>query len=87
MAGRWMAAIQNAAYRASSELAAEKGTFPLYEAEAFATRPNVMRLSADVRATIAKHGLRNGCLTSIAPTGTISLLAGKIGRASCSERV
>ncbi len=77
-AGEWMAIIQNAAYRASAELAAEKGAFPLYDAEAFLARPNVGRLDADVRAAIAANGIRNGCLTSIAPTGTISLLAGNV---------
>ncbi|MFT3732216.1 MAG: adenosylcobalamin-dependent ribonucleoside-diphosphate reductase [Hyphomicrobium sp.] len=77
-AAEWMAIIQNAAYRTSAALAAEKGAFPLYDAEAFATRPNVERLDADVRAAIAANGIRNGCLTSIAPTGTISLLAGNV---------
>ena len=77
-ATQWMAAIQNAAYRASAALAAEKGAFPLYEGEAFLNAPNVSRLAKDVRGAIAAHGLRNGCLTSIAPTGTISLLAGNV---------
>lgn len=77
-AAEWMAAIQNAAYRASAALAAEKGAFPLYDAEAFGARPNVLRLDADVREAIAAHGIRNGCITSIAPTGTISLLAGNV---------
>ncbi|RUP07672.1 adenosylcobalamin-dependent ribonucleoside-diphosphate reductase [Hyphomicrobium sp.] len=77
-ASEWMAAIQNAAYRASASLAAEKGAFPLYDAEAFGARPNVLRLDADVREAIAAHGIRNGCITSIAPTGTISLLAGNV---------
>lgn len=77
-AARWMAAIQNAAYRASALLAAEKGPFPLYDAQAFLARPNVLRLEPDARALIAEHGIRNGCLTSIAPTGTISLLAGNV---------
>ena len=77
-ASRWMSAIQNAAYRASALLAAEKGSFALYDAQAFLERPNVTRLDLDVRALIAKHGIRNGCLTSIAPTGTISLLAGNV---------
>jgi ribonucleoside-diphosphate reductase alpha chain len=77
-AAQWMALIQNAAYRASAALAAEKGPFPLYDAEAFLTRPNVARLDKDVRDAIAANGIRNGCLTSIAPTGTISLLAGNV---------
>jgi ribonucleoside-diphosphate reductase alpha chain len=73
-----MAAIQNSAYAASSELAAEKGAFPLFDAERFLASPNVALLDKDVRAAIRKHGIRNGCLTSIAPTGTISLLAGNV---------
>ncbi len=78
LAGRWMAAIEHAAYRASADLAQEKGAFPLYDAEKFLAAPNVRRLPEDVRATIAKHGIRNGLVTSIAPTGTISLLAGNV---------
>ncbi len=74
----WMQTIQNAAYWASAELASEKGAFPLYNRDAFLARPNVQRLDKAVQAEIAKHGLRNGCLTSIAPTGTISLLAGNV---------
>ena len=73
-----MAIIQNAAYAASAELAAEKGAFPLYDAKRFLAGPNVAALDAPVRAAIAHHGVRNGCLTSIAPTGTISLLAGNV---------
>ena len=78
LAGRWMAAIQAAAYQASAELAAEKGAFPLYDADALLARPNLAALPAAVRAAIRRHGLRNGCLTSVAPTGTISLLAGNV---------
>ncbi len=78
LAGRWMAAIERAAYRASAELAREKGAFPLYDAEQFLAAPHVQRLPEDVRAAIAQHGMRNGLLTSIAPTGTISLLAGNV---------
>lgn len=77
-AAHWMAVIQNAAYAASADLADAKGTFPLYDGDAFLERPNVRRLDAKVRKKIAKHGARNGCLTSIAPTGTISLLAGNV---------
>ena len=78
LARGWMAAIEAAAYRTSAALAKEKGRFPLYDAEAFAARPVMARLPEDVRAEIAAHGLRNGLLTSIAPTGTISLLAGNV---------
>jgi ribonucleoside-diphosphate reductase alpha chain len=77
-AEQWMSAIQNAAYVGSAELAAEKGTFPLYVADELARRPNVVALERATREAVARHGLRNGCLTSIAPTGTISLLAGNV---------
>lgn len=77
-AASWMAAIQNAAYAASAGLAREKGEFPLFDADAFVKRPNVLRLESDVRKRVAKFGLRNGCLTSIAPTGTMSLFAGNV---------
>ncbi len=72
---RWLGVIRNAAYRASAELAAEKGRFPLYD-KAMLERPMIAELDPSVRALIEEHGLRNGCLTTIAPTGTISLLAG-----------
>lgn len=77
-AAGWMAAIQRSAYLASAELAAEKGPFPLFDRDAFLASPNVERLDGDVKRAIAEHGIRNGCLTSIAPTGTISLLAGNV---------
>ncbi len=77
-AEHWMAAIEHEAYRASADLAGEKGAFPLFEARAFLGSPNVTRLPADVREAIARHGIRNGCLISIAPTGTISLLAANV---------
>ncbi len=78
LAETWMAHVQRAAYLASAELAAEKGAFPLYDAEKFLARPGVARLAPEVRQAIAANGIRNGCLTSIAPTGTISLLAGNV---------
>jgi ribonucleoside-diphosphate reductase alpha chain len=74
---RWLGVLKREAYRASAELAAEKGPFPLYD-PAILERPNLQALDAETRGLIAKHGLRNGCLTSIAPTGTTSLLAGNV---------
>ena len=78
LAERIMAQIATLAYAASAEIAAEKGAFPLYDASAFLAAPNVARLPEHVRHAIAQNGIRNGCLTSIAPTGTISLLAGNV---------
>jgi len=73
----WLGTIKREAYRASAELAAEKGPFPLYD-KSMLGRPNLASLDDETRALVAKHGLRNGCLTSIAPTGTTSLLAGNV---------
>ena len=78
LAERIMAQVATLAYAASAEIAAEKGAFPLYDASAFLAAPNVARLPEHVRHAIAQNGIRNGCLTSIAPTGTISLLAGNV---------
>jgi ribonucleoside-diphosphate reductase alpha chain len=74
----WMKAVSRAAYLASAELAAEKGAFPLYDAERYLAGETVKELDEDVRAAIAKHGIRNSLLTSIAPTGTISLFADNV---------
>jgi ribonucleoside-diphosphate reductase alpha chain len=74
----WLATLSHAAYRASVELAREKGAFPLFDAEEYLGRPFIRALPEDIRAGIAEHGIRNGLLTSIAPTGTISLFAGNV---------
>src|SRR5471032_1270173 len=74
----WLSTMSDAAYLASAEIAAEKGAFPLFDAHEFLSRPFTMRLPQEVRAAIAKNGIRNGLLTSIAPTGTISLFAGNV---------
>ena len=78
MTGEWLRLIANASYRASALLAAEKGAFPLYDAAAYAKAPMILRLDREVQGLIAAHGLRNALLTSIAPTGTISLFAGNV---------
>ncbi len=74
----WMRAIRRAAYLASTELAAEKGAFPLFDAERYLAGETVQSLEEEVRAAIARHGIRNALLTSIAPTGTISLFADNV---------
>jgi ribonucleoside-diphosphate reductase alpha chain len=75
---RWMAAIQRSAYRASIDLAQEKGAFPLFDRDAYLAGESVAALEPALRSAIAKHGMRNALVTSIAPTGTISLLAGNV---------
>jgi len=75
---RWMKAIKDAALEASSDLAAEKGVFPLFDAEAYLATAYGRSLEEHHRQRIRAKGLRNGLLTSIAPTGTISLLAGNV---------
>lgn len=74
---RWLEIIKRESYRASALLAEEKGTFPLYD-QCMLDTPNLAVLDEETRDMIAAHGLRNGCLTSIAPTGTTSLLAGNV---------
>jgi ribonucleoside-diphosphate reductase alpha chain len=74
----WLATISQAAYRTSVELAKEKGPFPLYDRDSFLARPYIQALPPDIYNAIAAHGIRNALLTSIAPTGTISLLAGNV---------
>lgn len=64
-------------YRASAELAGEKGAFPLYD-ERYLDGRFIKQLPDDVQALIRKNGIRNSHLTSIAPTGTISLCADNV---------
>jgi ribonucleoside-diphosphate reductase alpha chain len=75
---RWLHAIARAAYLASVELAKEKGAFPLFDADPFLASDAMMQMDEDVRGQIRTHGIRNALLTSIAPTGTISLYAGNV---------
>jgi ribonucleoside-diphosphate reductase alpha chain len=74
----WMKAIARSAYLASVDLAREKGPFPLFDAEKYLATGTMMAMDDDVRDAIRTHGIRNALLTSIAPTGTISLYAGNV---------
>ncbi len=76
--GAWMRAIARAAYLGSSDLAREKGAFPLFDAEAFLASGTMSGMDEGVREAVRTHGIRNALLTSIAPTGTISLYAGNV---------
>ena len=74
----WLAEIRRSAYLASVELAREKGVFPLFDRESFMHSSAIESLDDDVQAAIAEHGIRNALLTSIAPTGTVSIFADNI---------
>ncbi|MFT4194142.1 LAGLIDADG family homing endonuclease, partial [Ottowia sp.] len=77
--GRAMAAdiarrMRDAAYRASVELAREKGAFPKFDAAGYLAEGTfASRLPDELKAAIRRHGIRNSHLLSIAPTGTVSL--------------
>jgi len=77
-AGRWAGLVSRAAYLTSADLAAEKGAFPLFDRDAYLAGESIRDLDPDVQASIARQGIRNALLTSIAPTGTISLLADNV---------
>ena len=72
-----LACLRDYAYRASAALAKEKGVFPLYRDE-YLKSNFIKTLPASVKKEIRTHGIRNSHLTSIAPTGTISLVADNI---------
>ncbi|WP_184044636.1 adenosylcobalamin-dependent ribonucleoside-diphosphate reductase [Roseospira visakhapatnamensis] len=78
LTGRWMAALRRAAYAASIDLAREKGPFPLFDRNQYLRGETIATLDDDLRAGIAEHGIRNALLTSVAPTGTISLFADNV---------
>jgi len=78
LAAGWARQINRAAYITSAHLAAEKGAFPLYDREPYLGGETIRALDADVRALIGTHGIRNALLTSVAPTGTISLVADNV---------
>ncbi len=72
-----MTVIRDEVYKASVELAKEKGAFPLYSAE-YLESGFAKTLPKEIRDAIAMHGIRNSHLLSVAPTGTISLSADNI---------
>lgn len=78
LAANIMRTICHTAYRASATLAAEKGSFPFFDRDKYLQAPFVQSLPEDIRARIDANGIRNSHLLAIAPTGTISLLAGNV---------
>jgi len=73
-----MTLIRDECYRASIDLAKEKGPFPLFDADKYCVGEFILSLPQDIREGIRSYGIRNSHLLSIAPTGTISLWADNI---------
>ena len=73
-----MRLICHSAYRTSIALGREKGCFPYFESEKYLQGSFIRTLPQDIRRGIAEQGIRNSHLIAIAPTGTISLLAGNV---------
>ena len=69
--------LRDGCYRASADLAEEKGAFPLYDSKLLKSG-FAQTLPYKLKKRISQNGLRNSHLTSIAPTGTISLVADNI---------
>ncbi|MCY4140239.1 MAG: hypothetical protein OXF56_18495, partial [Rhodobacteraceae bacterium] len=74
----WMRRIAHSSYLASTGLAVEKGAFPLFDRDAFLAGRTMQAMDEEVREAVSANGIRNALLTSIAPTGTISLYAGNV---------
>lgn len=77
---KMMKLVSVAAYRASCDLAEEKGEFPLLvgNREKYISTENIQSMPVEIQRRIRDVGIRNALLTSIAPTGTISLYAGNV---------
>lgn len=78
IAQQTMRLICHTAYRASVELAQEKASFPYFERDRYLQSLFIHSLPDDIQRGITEHGIRNSHLLAIAPTGTISLLAGNV---------
>lgn len=70
--------ITNHLYKASALLAKDKGAFPLFDKEKYLQGEFIKKLDVKVIELIGQYGIRNSHLTSIAPTGTISLTANNV---------
>lgn len=69
-------ALRDNAYIASVQLAEEKGAFPKFDKDKYLEGYHIKALPKSIRDGIAKNGIRNAVLLTIAPTGTTSLVAG-----------
>lgn len=73
---RLFATIRNEAFKSSIEIAKEKGSFPEYDYNRYISNTYISSLPTRILKSIKQHGIRNAVILSIAPTGTISMVAG-----------
>ena len=78
LAKKIFATLRDHCYQASAQLAKEKGSFPLYDAEKYPQGAFIKTLAPHVQEKIWNYGIRNSHLLSIAPTGTISITADNV---------
>ena len=78
LASKIMRCVCHSAYRASIALAKEKTAFPYFERDKYLQSPFIRSLPQDIQEGVSEYGIRNSHLIAIAPTGTISLLAGNV---------
>ena len=71
--GKIMKFITNASFQASAQIAAEKGSSPIFDEEKYMQCPFIKEaLTEETQKLIRDNGLRNIAIMSIAPTGSIS---------------
>jgi ribonucleoside-diphosphate reductase alpha chain len=73
---RLFATFRNEAYKASIDLAQEKGSFPAFDAERFKKEEFFKTLPTRIQKSILKNGIRNAVMLTIAPCGTNSMVLG-----------
>jgi ribonucleoside-diphosphate reductase alpha chain len=73
---RLFATFRNEAYKASVEIAKEKGAFPAFDAEKYSQEGFFAQLPPRLQNSIKKHGIRNAVMLTIAPCGTNSMVLG-----------
>lgn len=83
VAGKITEALRDFSYRASSNLAKEKGSFPAFDWTKYSQGNFVKSLPVEIQRTIEEQGMRNVQLNTVAPTGTISLSLGQ----NCSSGI
>ncbi|MGB3363958.1 MAG: adenosylcobalamin-dependent ribonucleoside-diphosphate reductase [Thermodesulfobacteriota bacterium] len=68
--------IKNTVYEASTDLASEKGSFPMFDLDTHLSRPFLDTIDGRIVEKIKDQGLRNACILTVPPVGSGSVLAG-----------